>query len=200
MTDEDAELLDRSILYKGFFEMALHTIRHRLFAGGMSPPFTREIFERPPVAAVLLYDPDRDSVVQIEQFRAGKMASGRPNPWMVEIVAGIIEPGETAEDMAHREAMEEAGCTILALEPIVNFYPSPGGCSEFVYMYCGRVDSAGVGGIHGLDDENEDIRVFVEKTDDALARLAKGEIESSIGVIGLQWLALNRDRLRATWT
>jgi len=200
MTDEDAELLDRSILYKGFFEMALYTVRHRLFAGGTSPTFTREVFVRPPVAAVLLYDPTRDSVVQIEQFRAGKMASGRPNPWMIEIVAGIIEPGETPEDMAHREAMEEAGCTILDLEPIVNFYPSAGGCSEFVYMYCGRVDSHGVGGIHGLDDEQEDIRVFVETTDDALTRLASGEIESSIAIIGLQWLALNRDRLRAAWT
>jgi ADP-ribose pyrophosphatase len=88
MTDEDAELLDRSTLYKGFFEMALYTVRHRLFAGGTSPTFTREILERPPVAAVLLYDPGRDSVVQIEQFRVGKMASGRPNPWMLEIVPG----------------------------------------------------------------------------------------------------------------
>ena len=200
MAGSDAELLERSTLYKGFFEMALYKMRHRLFAGGMSRPFTREVFLRNPVAAVLPYDPVRDTVVLLEQFRAGMFAAGAERPWMIEIVAGIIEEGETPEKVAHREAKEEAGATIADLEPVMTYFPSAGGCSEYVHLYCGRVDSDGLGGIHGLEHEDEDIRVFVDKTDQALARLARGEIENSLAIIALQWLALNRDRLRQQWT
>ena len=118
-----------------------------LFNGGMSRPFDREVLQRRPVASVLPYDPIRDEVVLIEQFRAGKMLAGAPDPWMIETVAGIIEDGETPEDMARREAVEEAGCTVTTLERMPSFYPSAGGCSEYVHMFCGRVDSDGVGGI-----------------------------------------------------
>jgi len=200
VTRDDVEIDKKTRLYKGFFEMSLYRFRHRLFAGGWSRWMTREIFERNPVAAVLPYDPVRDSVVLLEQFRAGVLAASHENPWMVEIVAGIIEDGETPEAMCHREAKEEAGCTLGELVPILNFFPSPGGCTEYVYLYCARVDSQGLGGIHGLDHEEEDIRVFVEPTDEALRRLARGGIDNALAIVALQWLALHRDELRARWT
>jgi ADP-ribose pyrophosphatase len=195
-----AELLDKTKLSDGFFPLIRYRIRHSLFAGGMSRPIEREILMRGQVAAVLPYDPDRDAVVLLEQFRAGKFAAGSADPWMIEIVAGIIEAGETPEDMARREAVEEAGCRLGAMEPLPGFYPSAGGSSEYTHLFCGRVDSRGVGGIHGLDHEDEDIRVIVEPTDRALERLARGEIDNAISIVALQWLALNRERLRAQWT
>jgi ADP-ribose pyrophosphatase len=165
----------------------------------MSRPISREVLQRAPVAAVLPYDPMRDTVVLLEQFRAGKMLAGAEDPWMVEIVAGIIEEGETPEVMARREALEEANCEILALEPLPGFYPSAGGCSEYVHMFCGKVDSEGLGGIHGLDHEDEDIRVWVEPADRALERLERCELDNAITIVALQWLAVHRERLRAAW-
>jgi len=200
MPKKIVELLDQTKLSDGFFPLIRYRIRHSLFAGGMSRPIEREILMRDRVAAVLPYDPDRDAVVLLEQFRAGKFAAGAADPWMIEIVAGIIEAGETPEDMARREAVEEAGCQLGAMEALPGFYPSAGGSSEYTYLFCGRVDSRGVGGIHGLDHEDEDIRVIVEPTDRALERLARGEIDNAISIVALQWLALNRVRLRAQWT
>lgn len=200
MNSKIAQFVDKTVLSDGFFPLILCTVRHSLFKGGMSRPFTREVLQRRPVAAVLPYDPARDQVVLIEQFRAGKMLSGAADPWMIETVAGIIEDGETPEAMARREAVEEAGCTVTALERLPSFYPSSGGCSEYVHMFCGRVDSDGIGGIHGLDHEDEDIRVWCESTDRALGRLEAGELDNVILIVALQWLALNRERLRAQWT
>lgn len=200
MPKKTAEFLEKTILSDGFFPLILCKIRHTLFAGGMSRPFNREVLLRAPVAAVLPYDPLRDAVVLIEQFRAGKLLAGAADPWMLEVVAGIIEEGETPAEMARREAMEEAGCRVAELEAFPGFYPSAGACSEYVHMFCGRVDSRGVGGIHGLDHEDEDIRVVVEPAARAFERLAAGEVDSAIAVVALQWLALNRERLRANWT
>ena len=200
MTVKKVDLLEKSMLYEGFFKFYLFKFRHELFGGGMSRPVSREMLLRNPVAAVLPYDPERDTVVLIEQFRTGMLAAGVRHPWMVEIVAGIIEPGETPENVARRETLEESGCTVLDLQPVIDFFPSPGGCSEFAHLYCARVDSDGVGGIHGLDSEDEDIRVFVESSDDAIGRLAQDGVHSAITIIALQWLALNRERLRAAWT
>ncbi len=199
MSSKIAELVNKSVLSNGFFPLLLCKVRHSLFAGGMSRPFSREVLQRAPVAAVLPYDPVRDTVVLLEQFRAGKMMAGAKDPWMVEIVAGIIEDGETPEEMARREAIEEANCEILALERMPGFYPSAGGCTEYVHMFCGKVDSTGIGGIHGLDHEDEDIRVWVEPADEALKRLDGGDLDNAIAIVALQWLALHRERLRAAW-
>ncbi len=202
MTGDDSEppyeILERTTRYSGRFEIVLYRFRHRRFDGGWSRPIHREVFERGHAAAVLPYDPGRDRVVLIEQFRPGALAADL-NPWLTEVVAGIIDPGETAEGVVRREAVEEAGCRIGALERIGSFLMTPGGCSETVTMYCGRVDSEGVGGIHGLDEEDEDIRVTTVPTDEALDRLAAGEIVNCTTVLCLQWLALNRDRLREQW-
>jgi ADP-ribose pyrophosphatase len=189
----------RETAFQGHFRMDRWKLRHRLFAGGVGKTITREVLERGSAVAVLPYDPACDQVVLVEQFRIGALAHGDKAPWLLEVVAGVVEPGETPEDVARRETTEECGATLLALEPMHHFYPSPGGCSEFLWMYCGRIDSAGIGGIHGLEEEGEDIRVEVLPYAEALAALNGGRLRSSPGVAAMQWLALNRERLRALW-
>ena len=198
MNGNDVEVLNTEIVWKGFFRMDRLRLRHRLFAGGWGQPLTREVFERGHAAALLPYDPVRDEVVLIEQFRVGALTAGA-EPWLVEIVAGIIEDGETAEDVVRRETVEEAGCEVTDIVPVMDVFTTPGGSSERIAIFLGRVDAEGVGGVHGLADEGEDIRVFTESLDAALARLAHGGITNVIAVAALQWLALNRDKLRRQW-
>jgi ADP-ribose pyrophosphatase len=196
--DDRVRIVERSTPFQGYFRIDRYRLRHRRFDGGWSDEIQREVFERGHAAAVLPYDPARDTVVLIEQFRIGAYAAGL-EPWLIEIVAGIIEPGEAAAEVVRREAREEAGCEIGALEPVGSFIMSPGGASETLSLFCGRVESAGAGGLHGLAEEHEDIRAIVLSSDKAIARLAAGEIANASAAIALQWLALNRERLRATW-
>ncbi len=196
--EERVEMLEKSTPYRGYFQMDLYRLRHHKFDGGWTAPMSREVFERGDAAAVLLYDPDRDTVVLIEQFRIGAYAAGT-EPWLIEVVAGIIEPGEDAAEVVRREAVEEAGREIQDLVTIGTFLMTPGGSSETVAMFCGRVDSEGAGGIHGLDHEGEDIRVFAVPAEDALDRVLAQERPNAITVITLQWLLLNRADLRKRW-
>ncbi len=199
MDRDDVILEIREALHRGFFAMDHVHLRHRLFEGGWSITLSREIMLRDPVVALIPYDPIADKVVLLEQFRGGVYLAGDAHPWSIEIVAGIIEKGHEAEETARRETLEEAGCTVGRLEKIMDFYPSPGGCSEFVTVFCGEVSSAGIGGIHGVAAEGEDIRVFTRSTDQAMEMVASGAINNSIGIIGIQWLAANRDALRQRW-
>ncbi len=193
------EVLEQSLKYQGFFCLQRVRLRHELFAGGWSKDIIREVFERGHAAAALLYDPLRDEVVLIEQFRIGALESPE-GPWLLEIVAGIIEPGEEPEDVIRREAVEEAGCEILDLEFIADFNLSPGGCSERMHLYCARVDASNAGGIHGLPEEGEDIRVSVHSADEALALLEAGKASSATPMLALQWFALHRTELREKWS
>lgn len=196
--DYKVEIVQKETCYQGFFRLERYRLRHSLFRGGWSPELARELLERGHAAAVLLYDPDRDSVVLIEQFRIGALdAPG--GPWLLEIVAGIIGGDETAADVARRESAEEAGCRVLDLIPICEYFVSPGGTSERITVYCGRVDAADVGGIHGLAQEGEDIRVHVVLFADALEMLRTGRIDSASPIIALQWLALHREEVRRRW-
>lgn len=195
----DVEILEKTTCYDGFFRLSKYRLRHRLFSGGMSPVMSRELFERGHAAAVLLYDPVRDRVVLLEQFRIGALEAPG-GPWLVEIVAGIVEDGETPEAVARRECREEAGVEPSILEPICSYMVSPGGTSETISLYCGRVNSEGIGGLHGLADEAEDIRVSTVTFDEAWAMFQAGRINSAAPVIALQWLAMNRADLRRRWT
>jgi len=193
MAADDYEIVAREAGYDGFFRLDRLSVRFRRYDGGWSE-ITREVLERGHTVGVLLYDPARDKVVLVEQFRAPAVdAPG--GPWLIETVAGIIEEGETPEDVARRETAEETSLTVGAIERIGAFMLSPGGASEFITLYLGRVDSRDAGGVHGIDDE--DIRSVVMDTDDALAAVADGRIVAANAVIALQWLALNRARLVA---
>ena len=191
-------VLNRKQLYSGFFRLTGIELRHDLFDGGESPVLTRELLDRHQAAAVLPYDPNRDEVVLIEQFRIG--AGDDPSgPWLIEIIAGLKEPGETAEALIQREALEEAGCTVTNLMPIHRYYSSPGSCNELIEIYFGRTETAGLGGIHGIDEEGEDIRVHVVSSDTAFEWLDQGRIDSAMPIIALQWFRLNRESIRQQW-
>lgn len=192
------ELLGQRTAYRGFLRLQVYRLRFELFAGGWSEVIERDCLERGRVVAVLPYDPVHDSVVLIEQFRVGAIHTP-VGPWLLEIVAGAIEPDETPPEVVHRESEEEAGCRLTALEPISQYLVSPGSSSEWVYLYVGRVDSTGLGGLHGLADEHEDIRVEVVDRSEALRWLAEGKIVTSPAIIALQWLALHGASLRQRW-
>lgn len=199
MADKDVEIFEKTTPFQGYFRIDRYRLRHRRHDGGWTGEMTREVFERGHAAAVLLYDPDRDTVGLIEQFRVGAMAAGQ-SAWQIETVAGIIEPGESPEDVVRREAVEEAGATLLDLVPIATYLVSPGGTTETCSLYCGRVDSHGMGGHFGLAEEDEDIRVFVVPTDEALALLGQPATANAVTIIALQWLALNREALKRRWS
>ncbi|MCX8048305.1 MAG: NUDIX domain-containing protein [Methylohalobius sp.] len=194
------EILAEEVPYQGFFRLIQYRLRHSLFAGGMSQVLTRELFCRTNCVAVVPYDPARDQVVLIEQFRVGTLRHPEDQKWMLEIVAGAIEEGETPEQVAHRETWEEAGCKILNLVKATEFYTSPGSSSEKITLFLAQVDAQEADGIHGLSEEHEDIKVHVVPFTEALAKVGDGTICSAIPIIGLLWLARERDRLRKLWT
>lgn len=199
MTNTDVEILEKTVCFEGFFRVERYCLRHRLFNGNWSHPLTRELFERGHAAAVLPYDPIRDEVVLIEQFRAGALAAPG-GPWLLEIVAGMIEAGETAEEVAKRESVEEADCVITDLISLYDYLVSPGGTTERVALFCGRVDATHAGGVHGAIDEGEDIKVHVVKLETALTWLNSGKLNSASVIIALQWLALNRHTVQRQWS
>jgi ADP-ribose diphosphatase len=198
MISTDVEVIDKKICFQGFFCLERYRLRYRLFNGDWSHPVFRELFERGHAAAVLPYDADKDEVVLVEQFRVGAMAAPG-GPWLMEIVAGIIEENESAADVVKRESIEEAGCDITDLIPLYDYLVSPGGTTERIALFCGKVDATHVGGIHGVIEEGEDIKVHVMTLEAALSLLRSGKINSASAIIALQWLALNRDHVRKLW-
>jgi ADP-ribose pyrophosphatase len=190
------DIVEQQVVYQGFFRMERMRLRHTLFAGGWSAVMVRELLQRGHAVAVLPYDPVRDQVVLVEQFRVGALETGA---WLMEIVAGMIEEGEDPQDVARREALEEAACTLHDLIPLYEYYVSPGGTSERIMLFCARVDASQLGGVHGLAAENEDIRVHVMDFNAALALLDSGKIYSATPIIALQWLLRQRASLRHQW-
>jgi len=199
IADDRVELIEKTTPFKGYFRIDRYTLRHRTHDGGWTPPMTREVFERGHAVAVLLYDPQRDEVGLIEQFRPGALAAGW-EPWLTEVVAGIIDEGETPEAVAIREAKEEAGVEVSQIESVSRYLVSPGGTTESMEIFCARVDASQLSGVHGLEEEGEDIRVFALPFAEAMARLKDGRIGNSMTIIALQWLTLNHDDLRRRWS
>jgi ADP-ribose pyrophosphatase len=192
-TSSDVDIQSETTAYDGFFQIKQLTLKHRVFAGGWSGLMQRELFKRHPVGAVLPYDPIRDEVVLIQQFRVGALS--QENPWLLELVAGIIEPDESIEEMIHREAKEEAGLKLLELIKLYQYWVSPGGSSENLTLYCGRVDSTNANGIHGMVEEHEDIKVITMPTEQAIDSIKNGLINNAATIIALQWLELNKNRV-----
>ncbi|EKV28439.1 ADP-ribose pyrophosphatase [Caenispirillum salinarum AK4] len=200
MSGRRVEIHDHEIAYDGYFRIERYTVSHSLHDGGMSKPLVRELFERGHASAVLPYDPERDEVVLVEQFRIGAHAAGLP-AWELETVAGIIEAGETAEDVARRETQEEAALTVTDMIPIADYLSSPGGSSETVSLFCGRVDTTDAGGtVQGLVHEGEDILVSVLPYSELEAMVKRMEIHNAMTLIAAQWLVMNRDEVRRRWS
>ncbi|ENX5421109.1 ADP-ribose diphosphatase [Proteus mirabilis] len=197
-TRNDVELISKKTRYKGFFRMNEYRFKHRLFKGGWSAEVKREVFERGHAGVLLAYDPKRDEVVLIEQIRIPAYEISQ-TPWLLEVIAGMVEEGESPEEVVRREATEEAGITIGRCKPIVSYLSSPGGTSERMYVYVGEVDATTATGIHGLACENEDIRVHVVSREQAYQWVEEGIIDNAASVIALQWLQLHHVTLRKDW-
>ncbi|MGE4527418.1 MAG: NUDIX domain-containing protein [Rhodospirillaceae bacterium] len=195
---DKADCLHIESLYRGYFGVNRYTLRQQTFGGGWSEPFTREVFERGHAVAILPYDPVADRVVLIEQFRVGALVAGW-HPWLIETAAGMIEPGETPEEVARRETAEETGLAVGRLEFIAHSLCTPGGSSETLALYCAEVDASKAPEYAGLAHEMEDIRVFSMAAQDAIGLLDAGSVNNASTLITLQWLALNHARLRAAW-
>ncbi len=195
---DDVQIIRREQCFQGFYKLERLYLRHRLFNGQMGAEIDRELFVRHDAVCVLPYDPLRDEVVLIEQFRVGALGK-TDNPWLIELVAGLIDKDEQPEEVARREAVEEAGLELGALWPVTQYFPSPGGSDEKVHLFIGRYDSADAGGVFGLEEEGEDIRVHVWPLETALQAVRDGRINNAASIIALQWLALNRSEVRGMW-
>ncbi len=194
----DVEIHKKDIAYSGYFRIDRYLLSHRKFDGDMSKPRTFELFERGQAVAVLPYDPRADKVVLVEQFRMGAVDSD--NPWLLEVIAGIIEEGEHADEVARRESMEEAHCQLAALESIAQVYVSPGGSSESVQLFCAKTDVSKLSQYTaGLEEEGEDIRVHVVAFSQAMALLQQKKIKSAPAMMCLQWLQLNKYLIKEKW-
>lgn len=200
VTDDALQILANETVYQGFFRADRYRLRHRLYAGGWSAELSREVFERGRAAGILLYDPQRDEVVLIEQFRLPAHLAGFSG-WQIEIVAGKVDREDEIEaEVATREAKEEAGLTILGeILPIHRYLPSPGGCTERIDLFCGRVDARGAGGIFGLAAEHEDIKVVVLSYHEAMKLLRADRLQNGPTILALYWLAAHRTKLRRRW-
>jgi len=199
MSADDVEILEKTTAFQGYFRVDRYVLKFRRFAGDWSTDVTREIFERGHAVALVLYDPVRDEVGLCEQFRPGALAAGW-HPWLIEIPAGIIDDGQTPEAVAIREAKEETGLEIDEVIPARRYLVTPGGSTESMQIFAARIDATKLTGVHGLEEEGEDIRVFPLAADEAFAWIEQGRICNAMTIIGLEWLAKNRDALRARWT
>ncbi|MEN9916700.1 MAG: ADP-ribose pyrophosphatase [Pseudomonadota bacterium] len=196
--NSDVKILEQQIVYQGHFQIEQWKLQFRLFNGGWSQPRLREVFERGEAVGVLLFDANNDQLVLIEQFRVG-IVNKTENPWLMEIVAGVIKKDENLEQVARRETQEESGLEITKLFPIYQYWVSPGGSSERMYLFCGQIDAKLARGIHGVAEEGEDIRLHVLSLKSAFDLLNQGKINNSSTIIALQWLQLNEQIVRAAF-
>ncbi|MBV9554058.1 MAG: NUDIX domain-containing protein [Alphaproteobacteria bacterium] len=196
----DVRVLAQEVAFKRHLRLDVVRFRHRLFSGEWSGERVWDIVRRGASVAVVLYDPDRDAVVLVEQFRLAPLMTGF-TPWVVEVVAGLVDhEGEADEDVARREAVEEAGLEVLGeLIPIQRYTPTPGDSDQATMLFCGRVDSRGAGGVYGVADEDEDIRVVVKPLAEIESMVDAGAIDNGHSLICLYWLIRHRDELRRKW-
>jgi ADP-ribose pyrophosphatase len=198
----DIEITETSVAFAGsHLGIDRFRFRHRLYSGEWSALRQYEVLRRGAAAAIVLYDPERDNVVLVEQFRLPALVAGF-SPWQLEAVAGLLDvDGELPEAVAIRETREEAGLELIGAPLAIQRYmPSPGDSDESIFLYCGRVDSRLAEGVHGLADEHEDIRVVVKSITEIEALLDAGGVESGHTLVALYWLLRHCQRLRRLWT
>ncbi len=192
------EVAEHRRAYTGYFALDEVDLQIEQFDGSMSPLLARSYFIGGDAALVLPYDPVRDRVMLVEQFRMGPFGRDDPELWQLEPIAGRIDPGETAEQTALREAHEEAGLTLDHLEVVAKGYPSPGDSTGYYNIFVGLTDlpdeAAGIG---GLDSEAENIRSRLISFDDFLAMAERQALANTPTALLAYWLAHHRSRLRS---
>jgi ADP-ribose pyrophosphatase len=193
----DVYVAERREPYARFFSVEEIDVSYRRFDGSMSPQVTRAGFVSCDAVTVLPYDPLRDRVLLVEQFRSGPYLRGDPQPWQLEAIAGRIDSGETPEVAARREAREEAGLELTDLTEVGRYYPSPGIITEYLYSYVALTDLPdGAAGVFGLEGEAEDIRGHLISFERLMQIAASGELATGPTLLTAYWLAANRARLR----
>jgi ADP-ribose pyrophosphatase len=190
----DIDLRSREVIGRGWGKIERFIFRHRRFDGEWSREITRDVYTIAEVVNVLPYDPALDAVVLIEQFRTCGLVWGEAT-WLFEAVAGIRDEGETPEEVARREAEEEAGCSVTSVHPVTSVWSSPGGYGERAHLFIGMGDFSSVGGLHGLAEEDEDIRAVLVSLAEAHAAIQDGRIVDAKTILLIQWLMLNRQNL-----
>ena len=183
--------------FRGFLRIDTIKLKHKLFLGGWSPEIERELLVREDAVGVLLFDPARDKIVLVRQFRVG-LIDKSDSPWILELVAGMVEAGEQLDQVAIREVREESNVEVSDLIKICDYFNSPGVSSEKVSLYLGIVASEEMGGVYGLESENEDIEVVVLPYEEAIKGIKKGYLANAMSIIALQWLELNKSDVLKT--
>ena len=195
----DVEIVEATRAFERFLRLDVFRYRHRLYSGAWSAVHTYDVLRRGAAVAVVPYDPVRDAVVLVEQFRLPALLAGAAG-WQVEIPAGLIDAEEAPETVARRELHEETGLTWIGdPAPIQRYLPSSGASDEGVFLFCARIDASAAGGVHGLPEEGEDIRTVVKTISEIETMLDAGAIDTGHTLIGLYWLLRHRERLRRLW-
>ena len=183
------KIINKRSLYSGFFNLNKVEFVHQKHDGSWTKNIEREVFSGSHVATLLPYDPIKKEIVLIQQFRAG-VISKYDDDYLYEIVAGMIDKNELPEDTARRECLEETGCKVNKILPILDYFPAPGSSESHYHIFLGEINSFEGQRIMGLENENEDILVKSFNIDDVRKMMNKNIIKNGLTLIALQWFFL----------
>lgn len=198
LTYKDVSIIDKEVIYQGHSDLVKYTLNFKFFSGSWSQTVERELLEQKGAVGVLLFDPVLKKVVLIEQFRIGALED-EGSPWLLEIIAGIIGKHESIVDVARRETLEESALEILDMVPIIEYWVSPGVTTEKIALFCAKVDASSAGGIYGLTEENENIRVHVLSVSQFWDMIDNNKIRNGSAIIAALWFRLNYEKIMAKW-
>lgn len=198
LSREDIKIHDQRIAYQGYAKVHEVTFSHPTFGGDKTLTVTREIFESENAVVIVPFDPARNEICLIEQLRMGPLMAG-DHPWVIEAIAGRIDKGTTAEEIAIKEAQEEAGCQVSDLIDMGTYFQSPGIFAEQITYFLARADLSNIGGTHGLESENEDIRPLTLDLSHAFDALDAGDFVSAPTALALLLMRSRLNELSTMW-
>lgn len=185
---QDVDITSREYLFRGFIQVEKVSLRHRQFDDtAYTPVMQRELIHRPEAAGVLIYDDQQQKFALIEQFRIGALDDSR-SPWQLEVIAGVLDGDESPETCIRRESLEESGCEIFDLKHLFSFYPSAGACSELFHLYSAEAELPQEGGIFGMSEEGENIKLHLFDYGDIATLFSHGRLRNAPVIMALQWL------------
>jgi len=195
-----ARITKRKVEFDGYHRLeTISCIPQSLRHDGEAAEMTREVMFCKKIAAVLLYAPESDRILLNQQFRLGAMMAGCENPFLYEVAAGGVDDGESVEDAARREALEETGAEVGDLEFVAKCYTSAGCLAEEFHLYIGRISAAADSGFHGLEDEGEEIKTHLLPASEVFAMLDRGEIMNAPAAVLMHWFARHHNTIRQRW-
>jgi ADP-ribose pyrophosphatase len=195
-----ARIIGRKVEFDGYHRLETVTCQPKsLRHDGYAAEMTREVMHCKKIAAVLLYAPESDRILLNQQFRLGAMLAGCDDPFLYEVAAGAVDEGESVEDAARREALEETGAEIGDLEFVAKCYTSAGCLAEEFHLYIGRIDAGAAGGFFGLEDEGEEIKTHLLPAAEAFAILDRGGIMNAPAALLMHWFARHHKDIRQRW-